>query len=114
MDDVNLLPEELRQAEQKELKKKENDSRVVPMSTPVLESERTPHRLGVAQSRGTPPTTDTKLHHVREQSDIGVSPQGKIVHEAAPQEPLRRAPAWWRRLWPARITVKKVSAPLAP
>ncbi len=95
MSDVNLLPENLRDEEERERKKKGNHVFSVPMSTPVVEEEKARKTVNVPGTATADTPEDPKLKHVREESYIGVSSSGKIVHETPKEEePIRRALPW--------------------
>ena len=101
--DVNLLPDELKKKEEKELKSKAGEPVTVPMSAPVKESAEKPHHFAVSGSAAsTSPgaAAESKLPHVREESYIHeVTKEGKIVHESPPSPALVRVrPSWWRKL----------------
>src|SRR2546425_438437 len=112
MSDINLLPEDLRHEEEKELRQKDNRLERIEMSTPVVENEAEKRRLTVSQSVGQTTSPDPKLPFVRDASYIGVDPQGKIVHESvAPVTITTRPVPWWRRLFLPRLRVERVRAP---
>lgn len=110
MSDVNLLPEDLRENEERELKRKERDI-TIQMSTPMVEDEQLRRKVTVAASAAKEAPDDPKLKRVREESYIRVNSAGKIIHEEPSAEPIRRAPPWWRRLFPARVRIQKISTP---
>ncbi len=106
MSDVNLLPEDLRDEEERERKKKEHPL-TIPMSTPMVDDHKERRTVGVQGSAQIKTEEDPKLKHVREESYIRVNSSGKIVHETpTAQEPVRRALPWWRRLFSGGVRVE--------
>lgn len=111
MDDVNLLPDDLRKEEEREHKRKGDRTVGIPMSTPIVDAEKANRPVSVSQSRGADANVDPKLKHVREESYIGINAQGKIVHEtpaeSSPASSRARLP-WWQRLFlRAEVTQKR-------
>lgn len=109
MGDVNLLPDDLRGAEEKE-RAKGAGSVSLPMSTPTLIDRKGKQSLGVT-SVATPKKDDTdEAKRVRSESYIGIDRSGKIVHEEKKVEPVARQLPWWRRWFRPRVTIHRVPA----